>query len=266
MTQRGDERRAEAQPVRGHDARRSVTVAQKRRPVERRGLERTARRAGSARSGSGRSSVIAQRRAEARAARSCASDVQRVDASVPVVAAALQPRGYVCPADRSDRTTPPSAKCVFCAFCQPPKTSSIVNSSIFGNCAGVLRRDRRHRAGGRSASRRSPGPPACRGTRGTPRRPRACRACPTTLSTTATGGSARMLSDGTTISNLSLPELLQREERLVLPGDQHVADAALTNVVVDAARAGVEHRHVLVELARRSRCAFASLPPGCFSA
>ena len=36
-----------------------------------------------------------------------------------------------------------------------------------------------------------------------------------------------MLSDGTTISKLAGAELLDREQRLVLPGDQHVADAAL---------------------------------------
>ena len=34
-----------------------------------------------------------------------------------------------------------------------------------------------------------------------------------------------MLSDGTTISNLPVAELVDREQRLVLPRDQHVADA-----------------------------------------
>ena len=50
-------------------------------------------------------------------------------------------------------------------------------------------------------------------------------------------------------------ELLQGQEGLVLPGDQHVADGALGEGGGRAARAGIEHRHVAVdrldELARR---------------
>ena len=74
-----------------------------------------------------------------------------------------------------------------------------------------------------------------------------------TLSTTATGGSARMLTDGVDDLELALaPISFDREQRLVLPGDQHVADAALDEGDRRAARAGVEDRHVLVELRRRS--------------
>ncbi len=43
-------------------------------------------------------------------------------------------------------------------------------------------------------------------------------------------------------------EILHREERLVLPGDQHVADAALRERRRRAARARIEHRHVLIQL------------------
>ena len=38
--------------------------------------------------------------------------------------------------------TPPSAKCAFCAFCQPPNTSSMVTgltgANCFANCAATL--------------------------------------------------------------------------------------------------------------------------------
>ena len=43
-------------------------------------------------------------------------------------------------------------------------------------------------------------------------------------------------------------ELLQRQVRLVLPGEQHVADAALDEGHGRAARTGIEHRHLLIEL------------------
>ena len=144
---------------------------------------------------------------------------------------------------------PPSAKCFVCAFAQPPKASSTVNEldlrqkrvrSSFGGEFGmrraieVLGDDRLRR---RRVEEVEIGlAPAC--------------ACPWRRrlpSTTATGGSARIESDGATISNLSAPNSLQREEGLVLPGDQHVADAALGEGGGRAARAGVEHRHVLVE-------------------
>ena len=102
------------------------------------------------------------------------------------------------------------------------------------------------RAGGSGASRRSPGLPASRGTAGRPRPTARVPFLSTTLSTTATGGSARMLSDGTTISTLPFASV-ERQIRFVLPGQQHVADAALHEGRRRAARAGVEHRHVLVE-------------------
>jgi hypothetical protein len=41
------------------------------------------------------------------------------------------------------------------------------------------------------------------------------------------------------------PELLDRQERLVLPGQQHVAQAALHERGGRPTRARVEHRHVL---------------------
>ena len=50
------------------------------------------------------------------------------------------------------------------------------------------------------------------------------------------------------MSNLSGTELLRREQRLVLPRDQHVADSALDERRRRAARARVQHRHVVVEL------------------
>ena len=43
---------------------------------------------------------------------------------------------------------------------------------------------------------------------------------------------------------LVLAEFVQRQERLVLPRQQHIADAALREGRRRAARAGVEHRHV----------------------
>src|SRR5690348_3890453 len=42
-------------------------------------------------------------------------------------------------------------------------------------------------------------------------------------------------------------ELLHTEERFVLPGDQHIADAALDEGRGRSARAGVEDRYVLVQ-------------------
>src|SRR5271167_1178359 len=44
-------------------------------------------------------------------------------------------------------------------------------------------------------------------------------------------------------------ELLERQSRVVLPCDQHVADFALDEGRGRAARAGIKHRHVLVERA-----------------
>ena len=44
-------------------------------------------------------------------------------------------------------------------------------------------------------------------------------------------------------------EFLEREVRLVFPRQQHVADAALGKRDGRAARAGIQHRHVFVELA-----------------
>ena len=75
----------------------------------------------------------------------------------------------------------------------------------------------------------------------TPRVPRRS----TILSTTLTGGSARMLRGGRDDVELVGSEFLDGEERLVLPGQQHVADAALDEGDGRAAGAGVEHRHVL---------------------
>ena len=44
------------------------------------------------------------------------------------------------------------------------------------------------------------------------------------------------------------PQFLDRQEGLVLPGQQHVAHAALHEGVRGTAGAGVEHRHVLEQL------------------
>ena len=43
-------------------------------------------------------------------------------------------------------------------------------------------------------------------------------------------------------------EFVERQEGLVFPGEQHVADAALGEGRGRAARAGVEHRNVREEL------------------
>ena len=51
------------------------------------------------------------------------------------------------------------------------------------------------------------------------------------------------------ISRVTLPELFHREQGLVLPCDEHVADAALHERRRRAASAGVEHGHVSIELA-----------------
>ena len=58
-----------------------------------------------------------------------------------------------------------------------------------------------------------------------------------------------MLSDGTTMSSLSGPQLLFREQRLILPGEQRIADAAIDERDGGAASPGIQHRNVLVELA-----------------
>ena len=139
-----------------------------------------------------------------------------------------------------------SAKCVFCAFCQPPNASSIVKSLHLRERAAyfaatcviarpvVVLRDDLLRLG------------RVEKLAGTPRATARVPFLSTTLSTIATGGSARMLIDGTTISTWPL-RLGQRQIRLVLPGEQHVADAALHERRRRAARAGVEHRHVPVQ-------------------
>ena len=88
---------------------------------------------------------------------------------------------------------------------------------------------------------------ACRGSRDRPRPPCGCpwrrhwrrRAPP--------AARRRIETDGTTISNLSAPNSFERQEGLVLPGEQHVADAALGEGHGRAAGAGVEHRHVAEE-------------------
>ena len=43
-------------------------------------------------------------------------------------------------------------------------------------------------------------------------------------------------------------DFLDREKRLVLPGEQHIADAPLNKGRGGIARAGIEHRHIGVEL------------------
>ena len=58
-----------------------------------------------------------------------------------------------------------------------------------------------------------------------------------------------MLSVGTTISNLSAPNSFEHQEGLVLPGQQHVAEAALGEGRGRAAGTGVEHRHVAEQVA-----------------
>ena len=82
------------------------------------------------------------------------------------------------------------------------------------------------------------------------RPPRSARGEVMLPSTSATVGSARIESDGRDDVELVLAELLEREEGLVLPGEQHVADAALGEGGRRAAGAGVEHRHVGEELVR----------------
>ena len=85
-----------------------------------------------------------------------------------------------------------------------------------------------------------------------------------------------MLSEGTTISTLSGPSSLQRQECFVLPGNQHIADFALHKSSCRTACAGIEHRHVLIKSALQTpapwlRCRRASLgrsprPPGSSTA
>src|SRR5688500_19338265 len=63
-------------------------------------------------------------------------------------------------------------------------------------------------------------------------------------------------------SELVRADLVQREERLVLPGDQHVADATLGEGGRGAARTGVEHRDDIVyraEIGRAHVCTPVSL-------
>ncbi len=74
---------------------------------------------------------------------------------------------------------------------------------------------------------------------------RACPCLSTTLSTTATGGSARMLSDGTTISTLSGPSSLTARNASFSQASSTSPMPALDEGVRRAAGAGVEHRDVL---------------------
>ena len=60
---------------------------------------------------------------------------------------------------------------------------------------------------------------------------------------------------------LVLAQLLARQERLVLPGDEHVADAALHEGRRRAAGARVEDRHVLEDALDEVACVLASSPP-----
>ena len=53
-----------------------------------------------------------------------------------------------------------------------------------------------------------------------------------------------MLTGGVTILELVLAKFLERQESFVLPGQQHVAHAALDEGGGGAARPGIEHRHV----------------------
>jgi hypothetical protein len=68
------------------------------------------------------------------------------------------------------------------------------------------------------------------------------------LSTSATGGSARIESDGGHDLELAGAELLDREVGFVLPRDQHVADAALDEGCGRTARAGVENGYIPVDI------------------
>ena len=138
--------------------------------------------------------------------------------------------------------TPPSAKNFACACFQPPKFSSTVIRSSLGNCASssfaaefgmdraeVVLGDDRLRFGRIQKVEIGFGGLARAFAR------RRCRRQATT------GGSARIENDGVTISNWSLPNSLERQERVVLPGDQHVAQASLREGDCRAARARVEH-------------------------
>ena len=58
-----------------------------------------------------------------------------------------------------------------------------------------------------------------------------------------------MLSDGIDDLEFVGAEFLAREPGLVLPGQQHVAETALGEAGGGAARAGVEHRHLMEQRA-----------------
>jgi len=68
-----------------------------------------------------------------------------------------------------------------------------------------------------------------------------------TVSTTDTGGPPGSTAAAIHLE-LVLAEIPLGEERFILPGQQHVADAPLTNVTVEP-RGRCQHRHVLVEIA-----------------
>lgn len=50
----------------------------------------------------------------------------------------MQSSGPAATSCRRSGRIPPSAKCVFCAFCQPPNTSSMVMSFALANCSPCL--------------------------------------------------------------------------------------------------------------------------------
>ena len=66
-------------------------------------------------------------------------------------------------------------------------------------------------------------------------------------STTATGGSARMLLGGIHDLEFVRAEFFDREIRFVFPRQQNVAQTALHERGGRAARARIEHRHVAIE-------------------
>ena len=84
----------------------------------------------------------------------------------------------------------------------------------------------------------------------------------TTLSTTVTGGSARMLSDGSTICTLSAPSSLIDRNASFSHASSTSPMPRCTNVVVEP-RAPVSSTGTFLNSLRTYSFAVASLPPGC---
>ena len=85
----------------------------------------------------------------------------------------------------------------------------------------------------------------------------------TTLSTTATGGSARIETDGTTMSNLPRPSSLTARNASFSQASRTSPCPRWTKVVVEPRAPLIEHRHVAEQAGHDIRAPWPELPYFC---